>query len=677
MFIKYTDFKFSLNENVQQAKTYMKNRALRAKVAEVGPGSEESKTGISAEEVRQAESGNIDRAYDGPLRKYFQQVNPDYKKVRDMLAQQPGWTYMFTKFYFDEDVAEDMRPSIEDLQSLYDNLIDLRQSLNKLPMDLIRYPSIKPGQNPEFEGDQRGGYERLTDDLEKLKDDKKVKKFTSELTGHLASEYESAPPVIKTEIANIAVEFSKLGEENGVVDKEVNHRLQRLFFSAMKDDKTLRDFIARAKRHITSTNNAGLSKFLQLIDKANEKFGSANGAKIVYNQDDILIIEVFSYVANALLNGGTRHCIARAQSYWNSYVGGDNLDERSFNKQYYIYNFKLSPSDNKSVIGITIGQGSRLIYACHLKDDASFGDRIKDYMKSIKVPFEVLAPMSKDEVEKKKKRIEANRGIVKEKISLEQCKKYIEDGADPNAQTGIALTNAVKEDNFEKTEYLLKVGAAPNIGKSIKEARNLPMIKLLVSNGADLTGDVFQKLFTPQQNGRYVKRDPKTGDMVELKGEDIDKAKKETYDAVKYVLDAGMDPNFEQTISLRKATSFGDINIVKLLVNNGAHINARRYMSVRIACEFGQLEILKYYMDLIDKSKDPSIKVDFDVNTEYGQKSQKKFYSDMAVWASTSDKVPNKMKDEIVDFVEENYWKRVSEKPITSADSQIRNYTNG
>lgn len=674
MFKKYSDFKFSLNENVQQAKTYMKNRALRTKIQMVGPGTEEKRTGISPEEVRQAESGNIDRGYEGPLRKYFTEVNPNYQKIKKMCESQPGWTYMFTKFFFDEEVPEDARPSIEDLQTMFDTMVETRQQLNQLPMNLLTYPSWSSKKTPEFDNDTRSSYEKLGDDLEKIKDSGVVKKFTDELTKSLAAEYEQSGPVIKEKVAGIAKAFAQLGEEGGKIDKDVNRRLQRLFFSAMKDDKNLAELIERALRHIKSTNNAGLSKFLQLIDQCNEKFGSSNGAKIIWNENDILIVEVYSYVANALLNGGTRHCIARSQSHWNSYVGGEYLDDRAFNKQYYIYNFKLSPADNKSVIGITIGQGTRTIYACHLKDDGAFADGIRSYMKQIGVPFEVLAPMSKDEVDAKKRRIEANKKIIKEKISLEEARKCIEDGADPNASVGTPLVNAVKEDNFEKAKYLISVGSSPNVGKAIREARNLPMIKLLVAHGSEITGEVFAKLFTPQEQGKFVKRDPATGKTVVLKGEEVDEAKKATYDAVKYIIDQGIDVNFEQTICLRKAIGFGDLSIVKLLIDNGAKFQNRRYMSIRIACEYSNLEILQYLMGLIPKTKDPDVKSDFDMNTEEGKKKCMKFYTDMAVWASTSDKATPEMASKLIDYVEQEFWSKVSNKPITSADPQIRNF---
>ena len=76
------------------------------------------------------------------------------------------------------------------------------------------------------------------------------------------------------------------------------------------------------------------------------------------------------------------------------------------------------------------------------------------------------------------------------------------------------MINAVAEDDYEKTKYLLEQGAAPNIGGAIKDAKNLEMIKLLVSYGSTLSSAVFEKVCND-------------------------------YDAVKYLIDAGMDVNFE------------------------------------------------------------------------------------------------------------------------------------
>jgi hypothetical protein len=60
---RYFDFKESLNENVQQAKVYLKNLALKKK--KEAAGETEGPVGLSADEVRAAET------------------NPSFVKIKD------------------------------------------------------------------------------------------------------------------------------------------------------------------------------------------------------------------------------------------------------------------------------------------------------------------------------------------------------------------------------------------------------------------------------------------------------------------------------------------------------------------------------------------------------------------------------------------------------------------
>ena len=95
-------------------------------------------------------------------------------------------------------------------------------------------------------------------------------------------------------------------------------------------------------------------------------------------------------------------CIAQYLGQWDSYVGGENV----FNKQYSILNFNLPPSDNKSIIGITIAPKQQ-VRACHLKNDAnassSFQNIFNDFEKSLGLEkgfiWSGLVPMSDKEIE--------------------------------------------------------------------------------------------------------------------------------------------------------------------------------------------------------------------------------------------------------------------------------------
>jgi hypothetical protein len=111
-------------------------------------------------------------------------------------------------------------------------------------------------------------------------------------------------------------------------------------------DNPIREFIKAAKSHLESSLSDGYNERLDKINKAGDRFG-VMGANIVFNQNGIIIVEVFSHSANQFLNSHCNHCIVNYQSYWNSYLGDHN-------KQYYIYNTNLSSMDDKSTIGVTI-----------------------------------------------------------------------------------------------------------------------------------------------------------------------------------------------------------------------------------------------------------------------------------------------------------------------------------
>lgn len=598
MLKRYFDFKDNLNENVQQAKAFMKNTALRAKKAKMSDGKELSeeelkKIGLDQMEVRQAEN------------------NPEFLKIKDLVKDNPGYTYLFTKFYFEDLVDLEPNQRMEDIKGIYNTLRDVRQSLSQLPMPVDRYASQAANEEEEKKAKEenrevRKPFERLIDDLEKLKGSRTTNKWINQLLTWQKAWFEKVTPVQKEKIDGIAAAFDEFGKEpDGSKDNKKNKELQDYFFLKVKKYRTVGELILGAENYVKSASNAGTSKFLQAVARVNQKYGEINGAEDVYNDRGILILEIRSFVANRDLNSNTSHCIAGSQGSWDSYVG-----DNKFTKQYYIYNFNLPPSDVKSVIGITIGEGGK-VSACHTKNDGGFSSNINSYMRDIGVPMSVLAPMSQEEIVKKKRRMEANKHIVKEKISLEEAKTYFEDGADPNAQQGKPLQNAVKENNYDKAKYLLEVGAYPNVGNAIKFATGIDMIKLLVDYGSQINNEVF--------NG--IMKD---------------------YDAVEYVLKAGVDPNFEKGYPIRTAAKYDDIKMIELLIKYGADIKERRYMVVKWAVEHAKINVIQYLFKRMSQLDDPVIK-DKDTNT--------KFINDWVHWCQTSDKINPAQVKEAVDLL--------------------------
>lgn len=598
IFKKYQEFvgSDSLNENVQQAKNYLKKLALSAKKQK----SKDEEAKLTPEEEKKIEN------------------NPNFLKIKDLLKDSPGYTYPFVKFFYDENVP------LPELESLFKKIKEYKQFINSLPMSIDKYAEIKPTAD-----DERKGFERLIDDFGIIENGRKTKKFSDQLPGDIRRALTAATPTIKEKVAGIAQAFDELGKEsNGKIDPKKNKQLQDLFFNKVKRYKNLNEVIQGALSYIKAASNASTSKFYQNIANVNSKFGEMNGAEMVYDENGILVLEVRSFQANKELNSNTSHCIASYNSHWENYVGNDNNGK--FNKQYYVYNFNLGPGDDKSVIGVTIAppdnnrsepEGRGKITACHTKSDRSFSSEFDRYIKSIGVPLSVFSPVSPEEVEKRKKRIVANREIVKPKLSVDQVKQYIEDGADPNAGTGRALINAVSENDYEKTKVLLEKGARPEIGMCIKEAKDLKMVKLLVSYGATLTANIYEKV-----------------------GND--------YEAIKYLIEAGLDVNFENGLPLRTAaknTNYKDATkIMDLLVDAGADISLRRYMVLKWASENGSLDILQYILNKIDELK---------LNPD------EKAILDWLNWLDTSDKLDQKGKEPVYKMLYDYFREKVGKEP--------------
>lgn len=562
---KYFDFKDSLNENVQQAKVYLKNLALKKK--KEAAGETDQPVGLSAEEVRAAET------------------NPMFIKIKDMCRDNPGYTYLFTKIFFEEYKEDDER--LVDLQNLYSEIKGLGNLVKELPMPIDRYAAIKP--TPE---DERPISERIQDDIEKLKLEKSYKKFYNELLPHQKKWVEESNKQQKEKLRDVGVAFGEMGkDDSGKVDTELQRSLHRIFYSKLKDFKKLDDLIDYAINYVKSVNNNQFSKFMKKIDEVNTKFGPQNGAKIVYDKDGYLVIEVNSYISNRELNGHTSHCIARSGSYWDSYL-------EDFNKQYYVYNFNLDPTDNNSVIGMTIKPNGDL-KAAHAKNDSNVLSSFKSKMKEWDIPFEVFAPMSKEEVEIKKRRIEASKRIINPGLTIELAEKCLEDGADPNAKNGLPLKNAVKEDNKELVSLLLKRGAMPNMSSdgvssdtAISHAKDLEMVKILVSAGASLSSNVFRNVANDSE-------------------------------AVEYLLEAGMDPNFDRGFPFRMAAKNGDIKSMELLLKYADNIpdeklsivqkqlimlTERRHMSLKWAAERLHVDATIFIINKLIELGDPSLK---------------------------------------------------------------------
>ena len=481
--------------------------------------------------------------------------NAKFQEIRNMLGDKLGWMSLFVYLHFREGTT------IEELRSIFDDMCRYNHLLAKLRRNVSNYIDPKILNNSE----------QLIDDLEDIKRYSKLKKFIDEFNSELKRDYAQTPKFFKDKLVDIAGAFDELGkDESGKIDAENQRNIQKRFFNKIGRYKTVRELTAAAESFLQSESNANVAAFYKAIDRCQRKYGDY-GVKVLYDESGLLIMEVLSFAACKELFSNTSWCIAQYLTQWDNYVGGESV----YNKQYSILNFNLPQSDRKSIIGITIEPGQK-VRACHLKDDAGAKDTFKsifnDFEKSLGLEkdfiFSGLKPMTDEEVSQKKRRTTANREIVKKGLSLADVKRFIvDDGADVNAGNGAALDNAVSEDDIEKVKFLLEYGASPNLRSrqeaTVNKTKSFEILKLLIAKGAEITAQVFKSLA-------------------------------EDEDAVRFCLDNGLDPNFEDNMPLRFAIKNGKLALVKMLEEYQVNTDNRRQMNTKHAAEYQRWDVLEY-----------------------------------------------------------------------------------
>lgn len=574
---KYIDFRqdFKINENIAGAKkilkdTFIINRAISQLDTNLSVDSsglfllDKDRQVVKFSEIPDTIKNSAKQKFRDIKISEEEQRNierhPKFIEIRELLGDKRlGWSPIFTHLFFREGTSmEELRAIFADMSSYHDLLNRLRRPINNY---------IDPNID--------NNAEQLIDDLEDIKRYRKLKKFIDEFNSDLKRDYASAPKYFKDRLTDIAASFDELGmsEETGKIDPKLQRSIQKRFFDKIGRYKTVRELTAGAESFLKAEANAGVAQFYRAIDNVNRKYGDY-GVKVLYDEGGLIIMEIRSFAACKDLFSNTSWCIAQYLGQWDSYVGGENV----YNKQYAIINNNLPTSDNKSIIGITIEPNQR-VRACHLKNDANaagtFQSIFNDFEKSLGLEkgfiWSGLEPMSDKEIDEKRRRVMANREVVKKGLTLDDVKKYIvEDGADVNAGNGAALDNAVQENDITKIKFLLDYGASPNLRSrqeaTVNKTKSFEVLKLLISKGADITSTVFKTL-------------------------------SEDEDAVKFCLDNGLDPNFENNMPLRLAIKNGNLNLVKLLEEYDVDSANRRQMNTKHAAEWRRWDILEYFIN--------------------------------------------------------------------------------
>ena len=615
---QFTDLQ-PLNENIDKSKKFLKDQFVIKKIAtdlkfinsdldydlRNGVKKALSSKDFSPEQFNEIRMKMRDvRLTDDQVRNL--ERNEEFVKLRELFQPNIGYLYNFVYMYFIEGV------SYEEVERLYGLLIEYKDLLDKLPkkFDINFIDESIPNSS-----NNHTNAEILSDALDKLGEYRLVKKIIDTLPTKLKREANNANPLQQEQLQEIATGFEK-------VESDKKEMVWRTFFGEMLEDtyeltregrpnpnfgklvwrsrlfrfqqmdNPLTEFIRAAKQHLDASGTEGYSDRIVKINKTNDLLG-VKGCRVVYNEGGVMIVEVNSYAANKMLNAHCSHCIVNSESYWNSYLG-------EYNIQYYIYNFNLSSTNTRWTIGVTIKpdrtyQGG----ACQTVNNNDIGREFKSILKQWQEEYnlqanlwDIILPLSQEEIDRRKRAKDAERFIIKKSISdpetgrerpitAEDIRGYVREfGADVNKDNGKALVNAVEDDDYERVKTILQLGGSPNLLKgadsAIAKAKNMEIIKLLVSNHAVLTGDVFNNIVCDE-------------------------------DALEFCLKAGADANFNSNLPIRKVckgtwrslTDIGESYFAgyQMLLKYGVKTEeAGKNFVVKWAAEYGRMDIINDQM---------------------------------------------------------------------------------
>jgi len=280
---------------------------------------------------------------------------------------------------------------------------------------------------------------------------------------------------------------------------------------------SLNDFIQAKLDSISDFKKTTWNK----INIANKNFGKARGVRVIFDENDILIVQIYSFAANALVNGHTQHCIRMTQEHWNHYV-------RTTRNQYYIYNFNLDSSDNLSTIGTTIEPDHTPVdSACQDKNNLNIYPRIKTTFKQWEKKYDldvdlwsVLKPKSKEDLELALKAERLNKEMVDlvsvtRKLTEDDIAKIkeaiLDFGANINFENGKVIKKAIADDNMEFVRFCIDAGSEVNFSTTdsiFKLVNNMEIFDILISkktipDSKEIAISIWENFINKKENFGY------------------------------------------------------------------------------------------------------------------------------------------------------------------------------
>lgn len=222
--------------------------------------------------------------------------------------------------------------SFKNAMETYKNNADI---LKLYEMDISK--TYKNMDKEEFEHNSYRTFEAIDDLFHKTIKDHKVKQYAHSIS---SNKYEH---LYNDDTYKIIANLYDMNLKKEIFQQNIGKKMAAY--------KSPEEFNVALKQFYGSLNEFSNEATLSKANNA--------GIEIVVENDDLVILRIKSFEESKLM-GSSSWCIAREQSYFNSYTSGTK-------EQYFVFDYTREAEDNSSMIGITIDKGR--YYTAHYKDD--------------------------------------------------------------------------------------------------------------------------------------------------------------------------------------------------------------------------------------------------------------------------------------------------------------------
>lgn len=480
-----------------------------------------------------------------------------FLRLRKITNKNNYYLGLLTHYVFN--VGEDI-DEVEQVFDLIKKYSLLLKNLNISPVEMISSEqylktSIYANKAKRYiTGDKVYRYFFLEELEDVLKDaiienekDNFVKKFISNKYKHL----------VDSKTRELFFELKKIGEELGW---DLHPKIQSLLISKLivfKDSNELNS----ALETIIEQIKGGWT-----VDVLSEKVNKLD-ADIVYSDDRFVIVDTNENQKVIKELGSPKWCIVYSDSHFKSYT-------KFPNKQYIIFDTYLDRTDDKSLIGVTIGYVKDELGKYNTGHDRADSYISEKYLKDLDIR-KYLKRMDQEEI---KKNIDNLSFDEKIKYGLtEEVKKELESNESTAKSNSIKIITAViKNKNLELLKYFVEK-FQPNLNDSnyiLLASENNEILKYVLSKVTDSSvlkkvGDScflsalhkkdFESAKTLIKYG-YEPKNIKLMNPYTLFGKDMD--------VVNFLIKVGVDPSMNDNEFIRSFLMVKNKEMIKFLYNN-------------------------------------------------------------------------------------------------------------